>query len=62
MTFRDVIIKDKKIPVGALCFQLLDVAEKELGGLLNLEDKGWLLKKLNITFKLVKMASDRQTE
>jgi hypothetical protein len=47
MAYRYVIIKNKKHAIGAMCFQLLNVAEKDLGGLLNLEEKGWLLKKLN---------------
>lgn len=58
MAFRYVLIKDKKNPVGALSFQLLNVAEKELGGLLNLEDKGWLLKKLNNHINRILFSSD----
>lgn len=47
MQFRYVIVYDSKMPVATLCFQLLDVANKDLDGVLNLKDKGWLLQNLN---------------
>ncbi|HQP02820.1 MAG TPA: hypothetical protein PK337_11025, partial [Bacteroidia bacterium] len=49
MQFRYVIVYDNKMPVATLCFQLLDVANKDLDGVLNLKDKGWLLQNLNKT-------------
>ena len=47
LQFRYVIVYNNEQAVATLCFQLLDVANKDLGGLLNLKDKGWLLQNLN---------------
>ncbi len=47
LVHRYAIIKHKKKSVGVMCFQLLDVAARSVDGLINFEDKGWLLKKLS---------------
>jgi hypothetical protein len=46
---RYVIVYEQEVPVATLLFQLLNVGDKDLGGVLNLQDKGWLLQNLNGT-------------
>lgn len=47
LAFRYVIVYNENVPVSVLSFQLLNVAEKELGGVINLDDRGWLLQRMN---------------
>lgn len=47
LAFRYALIYDENIPVCVLAFQLLNVGDKELGGVLNLDDRGWLLQRMN---------------
>jgi hypothetical protein len=47
LKFRYVIIYKQQEAVSILYFQLLDVADKNLGGVINLKEKGWLLKNIN---------------
>lgn len=47
LQMRYVIVKKKEEPVAALQFQLLNVADKDLNGVINLKDKGWLLNNLH---------------
>lgn len=47
MEYRYVLLKEKKITVAFLYFQLVNVASREFGSVLNLEKFGWVAAKLD---------------